>query len=152
MADYALITIARFWSKVSVGAPNSCWPWRAAVDDHGYGRFTLPDGEEVKAHRFSWELANGPVPPGAMILHSCDNPPCCNPRHGRPGDAKANAEDCWSRGRGYRAVGAHNGKAKLTDSQVAAIRADQRKGGVIAAEYNVSQALVSMIRKGARRA
>lgn len=31
----------RFWAKVSVGAPDECWPWTASVfkDRYGYGKF-----------------------------------------------------------------------------------------------------------------
>ena len=35
--------IARFWSKVDVGRPGVCWPWRAATNEHGYGVFRLPE-------------------------------------------------------------------------------------------------------------
>ena len=139
-------TVARFWSKVSVGSARQCWPWHAATDEKGYGRFN-----DEHAHRVAWWLVNGPIPDGLMILHSCDNPPCCNPRHLRPGTAQDNINDCWSRGRGVRLTGSRNGKTKLTDEQIAAVLEDPRKGWVIAREYGISQALVSMIRNGNRR-
>jgi hypothetical protein len=86
-----------------------------------------------------------------MIIHSCDNPPCCNPAHLRPGSAQDNATDREAHGRGVKSFGARNGNGKLTDEQVASIRADTRRGATIAREYGVSQALISMIRKGDRR-
>jgi hypothetical protein len=117
----------------------------------GYGRFLLPGGQAVRAHRLAWEIMNGPIPEGAMIIHACDNPPCCNPAHLRCGTALDNALDREARGHGFKALGTKNGKGKLTDEQVAAIRVDARRGATIAREYGVSQALVSMIRKGDRR-
>lgn len=35
----------------------------------GYVRLTLPTGERVLEHRWLWEQANGPIPPGAIIHH-----------------------------------------------------------------------------------
>ena len=27
-------------------------------------------------HRWVWEQVNGPIPPGMVVMHRCDNPPC----------------------------------------------------------------------------
>ena len=35
----------------------------------GYIRVTLPDGRRVLEHRWVWEQANGPIPPGGLIHH-----------------------------------------------------------------------------------
>lgn len=78
--------VARFWSRVEVGTQGQCWPWRKALDSHGYGILWLSrdaDGRQrfATAHRVAWELANG-VPPASLTLdHLCRNPRCCNPAH-----------------------------------------------------------------------
>jgi len=71
----------RFWSKVDKNAPNGCWLWTAGKA-RGYGYFRIRTKKnKVRAHRMAWELTYGPIPEGMNVLHSCDNPPCCNPAH-----------------------------------------------------------------------
>lgn len=43
MAERNPYLIARFWSKVDVGAwgAASCWPWKGAATAQGYGRFKI---------------------------------------------------------------------------------------------------------------
>lgn len=96
----------RFWEKVDKRGPDDCWLWTASCDKKGYGAFTLPDGHIGIAHRFSYELHYGPIPEGegyhgTCVLHECDNPPCCNPKHLFLGTAKDNAIDMWEKGRAY---------------------------------------------------
>ena len=84
---------ARFWSMVSKDGPipvhrpelGSCWTW---VGNKGgshtkYIRFTLGGryGKTTSAHRFSYELANGPIPDGLTVDHLCRNTSCVNPSH-----------------------------------------------------------------------
>ena len=92
----------RFWNKVDCSAgPNGCWTWTAARNPKGYGRFSVDwrAGKWELAHRTSYRLSVGPIPTGALILHSCDNPPCVNPAHLRPGNSSDNQRDAYDRGR-----------------------------------------------------
>lgn len=75
--------IARFWSKVDKDGPQGCWIWTAGLHPGGYGNFWL-DGKTVNAHRFIWELANGPVPDGLHLDHICRNRACVRPDHIEP--------------------------------------------------------------------
>lgn len=45
---------------------------RAWVSRGGY-RFIWVDGREVQEHRWVWEQANGPIPPGYEVHHRNDN-------------------------------------------------------------------------------
>jgi hypothetical protein len=88
---------ARLFEKVQFGAENECWPftgsWRSRF---GYGRIREggADSRCLQAHVAMYELHTGePMPPGMWLLHECDNPPCCNPGHLRPGTAAENRRD-----------------------------------------------------------
>ena len=87
----------RFWDKVERGRDQECWLWRAHKR-LGYGRF-LVRGKLITAHRYSHELHHGPVPPGSVVMHSCDVRACVNPAHLRLGTQLANVWDAIDKGR-----------------------------------------------------
>jgi HNH endonuclease len=77
---------ARFFSKVHRGdGPDDCWLWQGAIQSRGYGSFG-PGGKSrsALAHRISYELAYGVVPPGLTLDHLCRVRACVNPRHLEP--------------------------------------------------------------------
>lgn len=79
--------------------PNSgCWLWDHAVTTFGYGRLRNK-GENLVAHRVSWEIHRGPIPKGLLVLHRCDVPACVNPDHLFLGTIKDNSMDMVSKGR-----------------------------------------------------
>lgn len=124
----------RFWAKVNKNGPNGCWDWFGAHDKFGYG--TIYVGKDapqsrMKAHRFSWELHNGPIPEGIEVCHNCpggtDRPCCVNPEHLFLGTHKENMHDSISKGRAVmpppnQVRGETNGLATFTDAQVIALR------------------------------
>lgn len=73
----------RFWSHVDKDSHHGCWVWTAGLHPGGYGNFWL-DGRTINAHRYSWELANGPVPDGLHLDHICRNRACVRPDHLEP--------------------------------------------------------------------
>ena len=91
----------RSWEKVN--KTGECWVWTGATKGGGYGNFTdYADGAKrhVLAHRFSWELHNGPVPAEKpLVLHHCDNPPCVRPDHLFVGTHRDNITDAIEKGR-----------------------------------------------------
>jgi len=89
----------RFWSKVRKA--KGCWVWQAGGHKFGYGEFHLGGGSNyVRAHRFSWVLANErPVPKGMSVLHRCDNPLCVRPSHLFLGSQRDNVLDMVQKGR-----------------------------------------------------
>jgi hypothetical protein len=96
----------RFWSHVDKSAgPDACWPWKdAASFRRGYGMFRIGWKKPiVQASRHSYEITHGvTLATEQFVMHTCDNPPCCNPAHLQLGDAQANNADMWAKGRGSR--------------------------------------------------
>ncbi len=88
-----------FWDNVATtDDAKDCWLWTRAATEKGYGVVYI-DGVRWKAHRFAYANTVGPIPEGLDILHNCDNPPCCNPRHLKPGTNEDNVRDMISKGR-----------------------------------------------------
>lgn len=119
----------RFWRLVDKRGPDECWIWKAAVVAK-YGQFSSDDRlasgkkKSVKAHRFSWELANGrSVPHGMQVCHTCDVPTCVNPSHLFIGTALDNNADKAKKGRQSSMPGEANHNAKMTADLVMRIRA-----------------------------
>ena len=92
----------RFWEKVRILGPDECWEWQAARTVKNYGRLSAGRGVHLKAHRVAFVLENGPVPDGNCVLHTCDNPSCCNPAHLFAGTFKDNTADMIEKGRWSR--------------------------------------------------
>lgn len=117
------MNVARFWDNVRTGAASECWEWKRSRLPKGYGLVRLSQPRRRGyAHRIAWELENGPIPEGLHVLHSCDNPPCCNPAHLRVGTNVDNIRDKVIRGRTSRLHGERCGMAKLTNADVQLIR------------------------------
>ena len=94
---------ARFWVKIDIKSEEECWPWKEAVNDDGYGKFSIThDQREYKlfAHRVAKTLSMGKeIEEGKLVLHACDNPPCCNPSHLFVADHQTNMDDMVSKNR-----------------------------------------------------
>ncbi len=143
-----------YWEKVDVRGPDDCWEWTKARYHDGYGMLNIrPPFKKstMRAHVFSLILASGEDAGDRFALHSCDNPPCCNPAHLRWGNQKANIADMDSRGRARRPItrGMQHGGARLTDLDVLTIRALWKAGRhtqqQLADHFGVTQANVSDI-------
>lgn len=108
--------LKRLWSKIDRRRKNQCWPWVAKARlPTGYGVLKLKAGNNLVASRIVCFLAHGAAPDGKpYALHSCDNPPCCNPDHLRWGAQKDNVQDAIERKRASKPPvnfpGRHAGK------------------------------------------
>lgn len=102
----------------------------------------------VRAHVFSWELANGrDVPEGLVVMHSCDNPRCVHPDHLSIGTQRQNTYDSIHKGRGNKF-----GRQKLNAAQVREIRRRAASGELvkdIAKDFGMSRSGTSQIITGA---
>ncbi len=115
--------LERFQMYLRPGDPGDCWEWSGPRTGAGYG-VLVSQGRRDYGHRFAYELAFGSIPPGALVMHSCDNPPCCNPAHLSLGSDWGNALDKVAKGRQSR--GEAVASSRLTADSVRSIRADFR--------------------------
>lgn len=143
--------IARFEAFVVRAPFGGCWDWRGCKMSAGYGRIYVA-GTVHSAHRVSWLIHKGPIPPRLYVLHQCDQPACTNPEHLFLGTCKDNVQDSVKKGRAIRSPGEHNGQAKLTAATVLKIRSEYKPFKVtkkmLARRYGVSEpAIVDIIRR-----
>lgn len=131
---------------------NDCWLWTGSIAGKGYGSIKATRSRRwLYAHRLSWEIANGPLPEGANVLHRCDTPACVNPAHLFIGSKEDNAQDMKAKDR--HLYGVRNSEAKLTDAGVLQIYAWSDKGWSqhrIADHFGLSQGTVFKILHGQR--
>ena len=163
--------IERFLAKVNKQGQwcerldSWCYHWTASYFENGYGAFWL-NGDMLAAHRASYTLFIGPIPPGEghhgiCVRHRCDNQKCVNPEHLELGTVLDNNRDMAERKRA--AAGERNGTrkypervskgerhaaAKLTDELVRRIRTQRKAGALLReleAEHGICQSVLSEI-------
>lgn len=143
--------IYRFWSKVDIKGPDDCWEWKAGLhglmDRYRYGAF-WNGNKMIKSHRYSYEITNGPIPEGKLVLHKCDNKLCVNPNHLYVGTEADNILDRENRNPVSREISGIT-HVKLYKQQVDEIR--ELKGkvnqNIVASKYNVSRNIIYRIWK-----
>lgn len=86
----------RLWARVD--KTGDCWVWQGARTPWGYGVIYTGKGN-ARTHRVAFELTNGPIPPGLIVMHTCDNPPCCRPDHLKLGTHRDNTLDMVAKAR-----------------------------------------------------
>lgn len=139
---------ARFWKYVDKRGDDDCWNWLGSGVE-GYGTIGTGgrSGRKILAHRASWEIAKGPIPDsvdyhGVVVRHLCNNRSCVNPKHLTLGTQADNVKDMWVN------TSSPRGNAKLSESQIAAIRNDPRSSRTLAPLYGVSHSHIRSVRNG----
>lgn len=141
--------ILRFWTYVDNRSPHECWLWTGCTDGMGrpvYSATVNGEHYQCKAYRFAFWEAHGRWPVGKLILHSCDEPLCCNPAHLREGSQAENMGDAVTRGR--TESGSKHHLAKLTEADIPVIRRLRAEGwscAAIAKRFGVSDGPIKAI-------
>jgi hypothetical protein len=132
--------------------PEGCLEFNGHRDTYGYGIVAsgsrgTPSYRRVKAHRLAWEREHGEIPSGMCVLHSCDNPPCVNPKHLFLGTQRDNAKDRYRKGRS--AKGENHGRSKLDAEAVREIRELRGKMSQerIGRRFGVAQTVISRVQR-----
>lgn len=81
---YPIFAFPYIKERCKTNRETGCWEWQEkSVDRSGYGLIKHRwFGEKfMYVHRIMYEIKNGHIPEDMIVLHSCDNPRCCNPEH-----------------------------------------------------------------------
>lgn len=130
---------------------DDCIEWPYSSDAAGYGAIHLNRKRE-SVHRVAYLMNFGAIPDGLHVCHSCDNPPCFNPRHLFAGTGEENQADMKSKNRST--FGIRNKMAKLDDDKVRKIRSLYQKGirgfgkESLARQFGVSPGAILKIIRG----
>jgi hypothetical protein len=129
---------------------DECLVWPYARVSAGYGNIKHK-GRYMSVHRLAYSIFVRRIRVNKLIRHSCDNPPCFNPRHLLSGTHRQNSREMVERGRSSRGVG--RPAAKLTDAKVRKIRmlrCDGFKLAELAKMFKVSYFAIEQVLNGKR--
>lgn len=146
-------SLADRFERKYIPEPNSgCWLWDGCYSvetkKYLYGSMRNLRGKMEHAHRISWRLHRGEIPPGMQVLHKCDVSLCVNPDHLFLGTHTDNMLDMSKKGRAPH--GEKNWSAKLTEEIVRQVRASKETSACWAQRLRVDQSTISLIRSGKR--
>lgn len=143
---------------------TGCWLWRGAVSQGKWPRVYAPDhsqeGSPLKTQtgrRAVWHLFTGKaIPNGWRVYGTCTEDACLNPQHMKCGPTSELGSFIAKSGE-WKGVPARikanrliaRTRAKVTPDMVSEINQSNEKGLDLAQRLNVSDTLVSRVRRGA---
>lgn len=145
------------WRFIEKRSEDECWPWKGCYskpNGNGYAIYPIKH-EQYRVSRILCWLRDPEVIPlrapknssdRLIVLHSCDNPSCCNPKHLSVGKPKQNTQDMIAKGRRAYLKGEKGGRAKLANADVERIRESYLFGALqrdLADIYGVSGSTIS---------
>lgn len=142
--------VRHFWERVD--RSGDCWEWTGGRIQDGYGMLRF-EKRAWLAHRLAYELSGGVLVRGREVMHSCDNPPCCNPAHLSVGTHQENMDDMMAKRRHLTIKGEAIHCAKLTEDNVREIRRLYADGAdtsyrILAARFGVNKSVIAKVRAG----
>lgn len=140
--------------KKHVVEEGDCWNWTGALQSCGSVPTMRWQGKTAAVRRFVL-LDQGVDLAGRLATYTCDNPECVNPEHLAPTtrrrvQVRTVAESKYTSNpmRRKRVSDQARLRSKLTLDQALAIREADGTQDDIAARFGVSQATVSVIKRG----
>ncbi len=147
-----------FWAKVK--KTNDCWNW-TAYTANGYGKVNL-NGNSYLTHKVSliidgrlseaYKKEKGAK--GVVVMHTCDNRKCVNPKHLLVATQKENMEDAKVKGRKWYGenAGELNPNCTISKNKALAIKKSIKVNGnklvYIAKSFHVGKNIVANIAYG----
>lgn len=107
----------KIWLQENVIITDTgCWEWQKTISHNGYG-IVYYKKKAWYAHRLSFILFNGYIPPKNLVQHNCDNRKCINPKHLKLGTHKTNRIDCQNKNRWKYSPSISRPPYKITDKE-----------------------------------
>lgn len=140
-------TLCRIYDRSNLNETTGCLEWSGSTNKLGYGTIGI-NGKIQLVHRAMYRELTG-YEGGLLVMHTCDNPRCCEITHLRIGTHDDNMADMKAKGRSASPQGERSKNAKLNTEKVKYIR-NALSGGFVsqqalADEMGVSQVLVSLV-------
>jgi hypothetical protein len=117
-----------------------CWIWQYSKDHFGYGQISRRVSGERLAHRLSYRVFIGDCT-GKVVMHKCDNPPCCNPDHLELGTQGDNLRDAVRKGRNRKSA---LKPCMLIDIEARLLAGEKQRS--IASRYNISEPYMTLLK------
>jgi hypothetical protein len=114
-ANERIKLFSKIANNVYITGIDNCWIWKTSRTN-SYVSIKI-NGIVGKIHRVMYELLNGEIPVGMVVMHTCNNKNCCAPRHLRLGTTKENMKHASITGRLTRSSYTKNLQSEIMKSR-----------------------------------